>query len=218
MVIIDFILYWLSDNYQWTIGLILQVVIAYHVFYLSKRLSDKAKLEHKDKIKQKSEELKPGREIYLVNIKRYFKDYPSNQEKLFSGYSHIKAEMKATRFDGIELFCGIKEVYRKSDGVLTLNSEQENLTQEKFKVFEVGIIPYEWIKYIDLRGDEHGFVPLFFCYFHGRRYWKMSLERFLPFGYPFKEIVYYRENGVYREGEDPADMKYVFIDELISKK
>jgi len=217
METINIITYWLSENYVWTISLFIQGFIAYHVFFLSKRLSDKAKLEHKERIKQKAEELKFGREVYLVNVKRYFKDYPSNKERVFSGYSHIKAEMKTTRFDGIEFFCGIKKIYRKPDGGLTLNSKSEKTAKEKIKVFEVGVVPYEWIEYVDLRGDEHGFVPLFFCYFKGKRYWKISFKRHLPFGYPYKEIIYYRESDVYHEGSDPVDMKFRFIDEPISK-
>jgi hypothetical protein len=209
---------WLSTNYDWIISLFIEGFIAYHVFFLSKRLSDKAKLEHKEWVKQKAEAPKLGREVYLVNVRRYFNDYPSNKERIFSGYSHIKAEMKTTRFNGIEFFCGIKDVYRKPNGGLTLDSESEKTAQEKIRVFEVGVIPYEWIEHVDLRGDEHGFVPLFFCYFKGRRYWKKSLKRLLPFGYPYKEIIYYRESEVYHEGSDPVDMKYRFIDEPISKK
>ncbi|HAS80555.1 MAG: hypothetical protein UR25_C0001G0161 [Candidatus Nomurabacteria bacterium GW2011_GWE1_32_28] len=218
MEILEKILNWLSENYGLFISLLVQSFIAYHIFFLSKRLSDKAKLEHKERIKKKAEELKLGREVYLVNVKRYFKDYPSNKEKMFSGYSHIKAEIKTTRFDGVEFICGIKEIYRKPDGCLTLNTESKKTAQEKIKVFEVGVIPYEWIEYIDLRGDEHGFVPLFFGYFKGRRYWQKSWKRFLPFGYPYKEIIYYKESGVYHEGSDPVDMKFSFIDEPISNE
>ena len=205
---------WLIENSIGILGIIIGSVIAYHIYFLSKQ----SKLEHTERIKQKAEELKLGREVYLVNVKRYFKDYPSNKERMFSGYSHIKAEMKTTRFDGIEFFCGIKEIYRKPDGCLTLNSKSEKTAKEKIKVFEVGVVPYEWIEYVDLRGDEHGFVPLFFCHFKGKRYWKISLKRHLPFGYPYKEIIYYRESDVYHEGSDPIDMKYRFIDEPISKK
>jgi len=218
MEALNTIINWFSSNYDWVISTFIQAIIALLIFFLSKQLSEKAKLEHKEKIKQKAEELKVGREIYLVNVKRYFKDYPSNKEKIFSGYSHIKAEIKTTRFDGIEFFCGIKEIYRKPDGSLTLNSKSEKTAQEKIKVFEVGVVPYEWIEYVDLRGDEHGFVPLFFCYFKGRRSWKKSLKRLLPFGYPYKEIIYYRESEVYHEGSGPADMKFRFIDEPIFKK
>ena len=196
METISIITNWLLENSIGILGIIIGSVITYHVYFLSKQ----SKLEHKEKIKQKAEELKLGREVYLVNVRRYFKDYPSNKERMFSGYSHIKAEMKTTRFDGIEFFCGIKEIYRKPDGCLTLNSKSEKTAKEKIKVFEVGVVPYEWMEYVDLRGDEHGFVPLFFCHFKGKRYWKISLKRHLPFGYPYKEIIYYRESDVYQIG------------------
>ena len=107
----DTIINWLLLNYGWLISLFIQGFIAYHVFFLSRKLSNRARLEHKEKIKQKAEELlseiyrkKLTGEVYLVNIKRYFKDYPSNKEKRFEGYSEIKAEIKATVFDGIEFF------------------------------------------------------------------------------------------------------------------
>ncbi len=83
---------------------------------------------------------------------------------------------------------------------------------KNIKVFEVGVVPYEWIDYVDLRGDEHGYKPLFFCRFKGKRYWKMSPKRLLPFGYPYKEILYYKESEVYHEDSDPVDMKYQWVD------
>ncbi|PIR84140.1 hypothetical protein COU18_00050 [Candidatus Kaiserbacteria bacterium CG10_big_fil_rev_8_21_14_0_10_51_14] len=205
---------WFPVNYGWAISLLIQSFIAYHVFFLSKRLSYRAKLEHSERIKRNVDEIKLGREIYLVNVKRRFKDYPSNKERLISGYSHIKAEMKVARFDGIEFFCGIKEIYRKPDGKLSLNKKHEQSATEKIKVFEVGVIPYEWIDYIDPRGDEHGYKPLFFCYYRGRRYWKNSLKKYLPFGYPYKEIIYYRESNVYRQ-YDPPDWKFTFVNEEV---
>jgi len=207
---------WFLVNYGWVISLLIQSFIAYHVFFLSKQLSHKARLEHKERIKQKAEELKLGREVYLVNIKRYFKDYPSNKEQIVSGYSHIKAEIKTARFDGIEFFCGVKDIYRKPNGNLTLDKNYEKSASDTIRVFEVGVIPYDWIDYVDLRGDEHGFKPLLFCYFKGKRYWQNSLKRFLPFGYPYKEVIYYRLSDIYHVG-DPPDWKYMFVDEPISK-
>jgi len=219
----DKIISWLSENYGWVISLLIQIFIAYHVFFLSKKLSNRARLEHKEKIKLKAEELlseihrrKLNSKVYLVNVKRYFKDYPSNKEKIFEGYSHIGAEIKSTRFDGVQFFCGIKEVYRKQDGGLTFSNKTETSAQEKFKVFEVGVVPYEWIEYIDLEGDEYAYVPLFYCHYKGKVYWKRSWRRFLPFGYPYKEVIYYRESSVYHEGSDPVDMKYSFLNEPIS--
>lgn len=215
---------WLAINYQWIFGLIIQSFIAYHVFFLSKKISTRARLEHKEKIKKKVDELtaeiqrkKLRRKVYLVNINRYFKDYPANDEKLLSGYSHISAEIKAARFDGVQFFCGIKEACRKQDGTLTFNTADASM-QEKIKVFEVGVVPYNWIEHIDIDGDEHGWIPLFFCHFKGKRYWQKSLKRFLPAGYPYKELVYYRISDTYHDGSDPDDWKYTYINEPISNE
>lgn len=216
------IMIWLSENYGWLTSLFIQVFIAYHVFFLSKKLSNRTRLEHKEKTKQKADELlsKIHREklngtVYLVNINRYFKDYPSNKEKRFEGYSHIKTEIKSTRFDGIEFFSAMPvEIYQKSSGELSFKGES---TEKIFNSFPVSVVPYEWIDHIDLEGDEYGCVPLFYCHFKGKTNWKFW-KRLLFFGYPYKRTVYYRVSKFYQEGNDPVDMKYRLIYEPISKR
>jgi len=212
---------WVSGNYWWPISLLIQIFIAYHVFFLSKRLSSRAKLEHKEKIKQKAEELlteirmkKLRSKVYLVNINRYFNEYPSNEEKRFEGYSHISAEIKATRFDGIEFFEGMPvAIYKKPGGELSFKSDA---SEKFFTAFPVGIVPYEWIEHVDLEGDEYDYSPLFYCHFKGKTNWTFW-KHLLFFGYPYKRIVYYKQSGVYHEGNDPPDMKYSLIHEPISK-
>lgn len=209
----DIITNWLAGNYNWIIGTSITVLL----FVLSRQLSKRDRIEHREIIKRKAEKLKLGQEVYLVNTKRYFKDYPLNKEGLLSGYSHIRAEIKATRFNGVEFFCGIKGALEKPSGVLVFNNESKNDKQEEIKIFEAGLVPYEWIEYIDLRGDEYGYKPLIFCYFKGKRYWKKSLKKFLPSGYPYRKIIYYRKSEVYRNG-DPADMEFCRINKPISIK
>lgn len=212
-------LIWLDENYGGLFSLIIQSFIAYHVYFLSKKLSGTAKLQHKDHIKAISDEHlleinKEGlnSEVYLVNIKRYFKDYPSNTEKRFEGYSHIRAEIKATRFDGIEFFSSPPiQVYKKQNGLLSFNGME---LEKAFNVFPVGIIPYEWIDYVDLRGDEYAYVPLFYCHYNGRTHWKFW-RRLLFFGYPYKKIVYYKLNELYQEDRDPNDLRYWLVSEQI---
>jgi hypothetical protein len=222
MEIINEIKNWIFTNYGWVISLFIQGFIAYHVFFLSKKLSSRARLEHKENIKQKAEKLlseihnkKLNSEVYLVNINRYFKDYPSNKEKIFEDYSHVKAEIKSTRFDGVQFFCSMPvEVYRKADEKLSFKGKAK---EKIFNAFPAGVVPYEWIEHVDLRGDEYGYVPLFYCHFKGKTNWNFW-KRLNFFGYPYKNLDYYRESEVYHEGNDPADMKYRFIDEPISKK
>ena len=222
MELFNTIVSWFSKNYGWLISFLIQGFIAYHIFFLSKRLSNRARLGHKEKIKQKAEDLlseihrkKLNSEVYLVNINRYFKDYPSNKEKRFEGYSHIRAEIKSTRFDGIEFFSSMPvEIYKKPRGEFSFKGKRE---EKVFNAFPVSVVPYEWIEHIDLEGDEYAYVPLFYCYFKGKTNWKFW-KRLKFFGYPYKRTVYYRESEVYNEGNDPPDMKYRLIYESISKK
>ncbi len=215
------ILRWVSENYDWAIVLVVQIFIAYHVFFLTRKLSNRARLEHKEKIRQQVEAMlaeirskQSEGKVHLLNVSRYFRDYPSGREKLFGGYSGISGYLKSLRFDGIEFFGGeILEVYRGSDGRLSFKGQKE---ARVFNAYPVGIVPYEWIEYIDSRGDEYGYLPLFFVHFKGKRYWKKPWKRFFPIGYPYRRIVYYRESERYREGNEPPDMKYMLIDEPIS--
>ncbi len=197
-------------------GILLGSFIAYHIFFLSKKLSNQARLTHKDSIKEKAHDLlakivRNGirRNVYLLNINRYFKDYPSNEEKLGSGYSYIKGEIKSTRYNGIEFFCEMpKQAYYTKGGEVTLKETD----QEAFLIYPVGLIPYEWIDYIDLEGDEYEGTPLFYCKFKGRIYWKSWWRQLIPFGYPYKTLLYYRRSDVYREDSDPADMAWRSVD------
>lgn len=213
---------WMYCNYQWMTEVLLSLVIAYHVHFLSKKLTAKDRLEHKERIKEKADELirkivgeKLRRKVYLVNVNRYFKDYPSNGEKV-SGYSTIAAEVKTTRFDGVEFFCSLaRGVYRREDGKLTFCEAPGRVKQ--FSAFPVGVVPYEWIEFVDLDGDEFDYRPLFFARFKGAVYWR-GWRRYLPFGYPYKKLVYYRINENFREGSDPHDLEWLKIDEAIYEK
>lgn len=213
------ILHWIS-TYDW-LSLIVQVTIAYHVFFLSKTLSARNKLENKETAKRKAEELllqiikeKLNREVVLINISRYFKDYPSTNLETFRGYSYIKSEIKTTRFDGIEFFSSsLVDVYRKEDGSLTFKNAGNRI--KAFTVYPVSVVPYEWIEHIDLDGDEwEGGVPLFYCHFKGQAHW----DRWRTCPFPYKKgILYYKFNENHNEKTDPVDWQYTLIQEPISK-
>ena len=207
---------YLKSNAIEIIGILIGTFIAYHIFFLAKRLYNQARLTHKDAVKENPYDLlakivRDGirRKTYLVNINRYFKDYPSNQEKLGSGYSHIKGEIKTTRYDGIEFFCEMpRQAYITENGEVTLKETD----REAFLVYPVGLVPYEWIEYVDLEGDEYEGVPLFYCKFRGKIYWKSLCRRLIPFGYPYKYLTYYKKSDVYHEGSDPADMEWSYVE------
>lgn len=214
------ILKWVQENYQWLVGTLLSSVITYHVYILSVKVSNKDKLEHKDKIKSKTDLILDDiiknqlrRKAILININKYFKDYPNNSTKN-GGYTYISGEIKTTRFDGVEFFASLpKEVYKKENGEYTFDPGKG--VEQDFVLVPVGIVPYDWIDHIDPDGDEYDGYPIFYVHFNGRVYWSWW-RRLIPFGYPYKRIVYYKIRDSYDEKNDHPDMKYTEFREDIS--
>lgn len=204
---------WIIKNYQWLTEVSVGAFVAYHLYYLSKRVTGREKLEHKERIKVKADELclkiaKEGlrSKVYLVNINRYFTDYPSNSEKI-KGYSIFSSEIKTTRYDGVEFFSSLpKGVYKRPDGQLTFKDLGEG--KKVYTVIPVGVVPYDWIDFVDLEGDEFGYTPIFFVHFKGKVLWSWW-RKFIPFGSPYIKIVYYRRSETYRKGIDPRDMEWI---------
>lgn len=196
---------YILDNLIGIIGIIVGSFIAYHVYFLSKKINLKDKLVHKENIQKAVEPLllniKKGlsSKTELINTKKYIKYYPHNNKLNKNGYTYLRAELKSIRFDGIEFFCKVSELYKDVNGNFTLKNENESVIESK-NVFEVGIIPYEWIEYVDPNGDEFSYRPQFFTSFNG---FKNS---------PYKYIVYYVISDTYKEDGDPIEMKYKKID------
>ena len=117
---------WLLENIVEIVGILVGVFIAYHVYFLSRRIVLKDRLIHRENIRKQIEpllhEISNGnnREVEIVNVKKYTSHYPDNNERNRYGYTYTKGELKALRYDGVEFFCAVREVYRKSDGTLTL--------------------------------------------------------------------------------------------------
>lgn len=197
--------YGLLNNAIGIIGIVVGGFIAYNVYFLSQRLNLKDRLSHKDGIIKRVEPLlqaiNKGRSnaVELINVKRYLKDYPQNNELNRHGYTYTKGELKALRFDGAELFCGVRELYKRPDGSFTLKAE-DGAIRENHNTLEAGVIPYEWIEYVDIRGDEFSYRPQFFVRYKG-------LEKS-----PYKYLSYYVQSDTYHEGSDPMDFKWRRID------
>ena len=192
---------WISNNLVGIIGIIVGGFIAYHVYFLSKKLDLRDRLSHKEQIRKSVDVLLSkiaqgiNRDVELVNSKKYETHYPNNNKLDQDGYTYLKAELKALRFDGVEFFAEMpKSAYQHSGGFLSLSKESED-QQQALLIYPVGVIPYEWIEYIDMRGDEFSYRPQFFTKFKG-------LKKF-----PYKYITYYRKSNVYHKGSDPIDME-----------
>ena len=196
---------WLEQNAVGLLGIGVGGFIGYHVYYLSKRIDLRGKLEHKSYVSQQVEPLLAAmargnaRKIELVNARRYPKHYLGQNEQNRHGYAYLGAELKALRFDGVEFFCEIVGLYQEHDGHLTL-TESPSATRLTSSAFVVGVVPYEWIEFVEPRGDEFSYRPQFFTQFKG-------LEKS-----PYKYLRYYKKSETYEPGNDPADMQWTTIE------
>lgn len=215
------------------LGLI-QIVLTIVIFNLSKKISFKAKLDNRNQIKPRLDEIinniyvKKNRKhsVVLVDADVYEKYYPSN-ENLFGRYSHFKAEMKNTKFDGVEFFWGnIKAYYNQDKGVYYFKSEENT---KEVDVNIIAVIPYDWILDIDLHGDEYNNDTLIYCKFKNKSFWKLKyaikvkyihrnnykrkkywrLERKYD---PFVKQKYYIKNKWFNSSEMHFDTQYSEIE------
>ncbi len=195
---------WILDNLIGIMSIFVGGFIAYHVYFMSKKLDLKDRLSHKDGIRKRVEpilhEIRKGisSKCELINIKKYLTHYPHRNDENRQGYTYFGGELKALRFDGVEFFSGVRELYKTPEDNFSLSKEGNERLH--FNVFEVGIIPYEWIEYVDPRGDEFSYRPQFFAQFKG-------LHKT-----PYKYLAYYIKSDTYREGDDPMDMKWRSIE------
>lgn len=192
---------WLLDNVIGIASILVGGFIAYHVYFLSKRINLKDRLVHKDDVRNRVEPLLTrirkggGSKSELINVKKYLVHYPHSNELNKDGYTYLGAELKALQFDGVEFFCGIRELYKRADGTYTLKNE-DGAVREDGNTFEAGIIPYQWIEYVDGGGDEFSYRPQFFTQFNG-------LDKS-----PYKYLTYYVQSNTYHEDSDPVDLKW----------
>ena len=195
---------WFGLNAVGLLGVVVGGFIAYHVYYLSKRVGLRGKLEHKAYVAQQVEPLLAAiarglaRKVELVNARRYPKHYLGSTERGRHGYAYVGAELKALRFDGVEFFCEVVALYQETGGFLTL--EETPGATPASNAFAVGVIPYEWIEFVEARGDEFSYRPQFFSHFRG------------PKKSPYKYLRYYIKSEAYHEGSDPADMQWSTIE------
>lgn len=201
MNFLETLVQWLIANGVGIVGIFVGGFIAYHVYFLSERLTLKDHLAHKDEVRRRIEQIldaiRKGRnsDVELINVKRYPDSYPHDNKLTRHGYTYLKGELKSLRFDGVELFCAVRELYKTQDGRWSLINSNGS-TRNARNVLEVGLVPYEWIEYVDKTGDEFSYRPQMFVQFKG------------PQQSPYKYLSYYIESDTFYEDSDPMDMKW----------
>lgn len=197
---------YLLDNLIGIIGILTAGFIAYHVYFLSERIKLRDKLSNRDCLKKNINKLiskntdKHTQEVELINVKKYEKFYLNNNDKNKDGYTYLRAAVKNVCYDGVEFFTGLPvETYKKTNGDLSLKQETKD-QKEYLLVHPVGLMPYEWIEYIDMQGDEYSWRPQFFVKFKG-------VKKF-----PYKYVRYYKKSETYHKDSDPLDWQWVEVD------
>lgn len=133
---------WTRGDYLQLMGIIVGIVVAYSIYLLQKRLSDKQKIEHRLDVEAKVgsklydilyKDSNPKVQLYnsrLIGKKRF----AANKRSLLWGYPYHVAELYAANFDGLEFVVGI-----------------EKWGKDKF--YKVGLISYERVLGVRAEGD-----------------------------------------------------------------
>ena len=213
---------WLQCN-DWfvsVIGLIISSIIAYHVWFLSKKITLSTKLDHKVKIQGKVlqllEETYKTKErrnrVYLIDADVYEKYYPSNENR-FGRVSHFLVGLMGYKSTGIEFFTeNTIQVSENTNGEFSREIQKEI---EPITAHVIGLVPYEWIIEIDLNGDDYNTSSLIFCRFKNKSMWKFgNREKGLIYRNwsPFKVEKLYKKNKNFESGVDPYFCEYSEIE------
>lgn len=191
------------------IGLLVSSFIAYNIYFLSKRLTFQDEMAHGAKVRKQVDgllaDIRKGynSKVEFINVKRYKKDYPHNNEENRHGYTYQAAELKGYSFDGVEFINSVQEAYLDADGNVTL---QKTKKKAGFNVLEVGVVPYEWIEYVDPVGDDTAYRPQFFAKFKGK------IGKRGKYRVPYKSFRYCKPSKNYDPKNDPLIMKYVSVE------
>ncbi|EKD86153.1 MAG: hypothetical protein ACD_37C00442G0004 [uncultured bacterium] len=191
---------WFSQNYEWITALLafLAVIVPIIIYRISIRKTEKELLEHREEIQGKLrifelniQNKRYASEVRIIDTKRYPKEYPSGINT--KEFVDLKAEFKECCFDGVEFFMDMPvEAKQREGGSVEI---ARGITDYDFIVLPVGKVPYEWIDFIDLGGDEYHNFPLVHCQFKGKS--KNEYQEKTP----YKEILYYQkqDSGYYKE-------------------
>ncbi|HEY5367418.1 MAG TPA: hypothetical protein VIJ75_00375 [Hanamia sp.] len=170
------------DNIFAFISIIVSSVVAFWIYKLSKQLSAREKYQHELKITEEIRKLGSFQSIILANVKKYH-----TLRTDITNQTYYK--------QGAELYTIVQEY-----GVrVILMPKDANIP--------VGLIPFEWIKYVR-ESDSEDNKPIIVCNFKGKKYFK-------NFKSPFKEINFFYKNPNYKKGIDPD---FLYLTSIKSSK
>lgn len=133
---------WEANEYLQLFGIFMSGAIAFTIYLLQQRLSDKQRVDHRLDIEKKAgQKLSDIRhdghssKIQIYNSKLLdSKQFSENKRSIVWGYPYHGAELYSANFDGLEFVVGIEVI-------------------NNTKHYKVGVIPYEHILGIKPEGD-----------------------------------------------------------------
>lgn len=176
--------YELIDTIINLLGIIIGVIVALYVHKLSQQQKFNERFAKRQLIQKQIDDLLyrirngGSSKVELINLAKYDTHYPTINNKTRHGCTYLGAELKNYYYLGVEFFCGIITAYELSEN--KYSRKQLSKDQKEINLHMTGIVPYEWIESIDLRGDDTTTRPQFYSHFNGK---KKS---------PYSSISYYR--------------------------
>ncbi len=138
------------------IGIAISATIAVLLYILSRKIGLSQSLEHRSNIQtalRKKIHGDENKKVELVNARRFKHDYPDDNDKsLIFGYRYLAGEIKGVYVDGAEFIHEIRHAYQDKANHLSLTKRSS--TDKKTTVFVVGVVPYDWIIFINPEGDD----------------------------------------------------------------
>lgn len=220
-VIYDYIII----NFIWVLTILIQWVIAYHVYYLSKKIWIDERLQHEQTVSSSIRYIRWDsykgidsseffREVLLVNKDNYYTKYPDNEHSIFSAHTHEKVELMGLSFDWVECIMKVEELYETNWGNLSFIKRKWSKPITALKVW---IVEYNNIYHIDQEWDEFSYRPKIFCSYIWDTRWYIKLRRLrlTRLKTPFIRYRYYKKNWLYKPWIDPYHNEYTLINSRI---
>ncbi|MBP6858779.1 MAG: hypothetical protein KBC33_03025 [Candidatus Pacebacteria bacterium] len=166
------------------LGIIIGVIVALYVHKLSQQQKFNERFTKRQSIQKQIDDLLyrisngGSSKVELINLAKYDTHYPKINNKTRHGYTYLGAELKDYYYSGVEFFCEIITAYELSEN--KYSRKQLSKDQKEVNLYMTGIVPYEWVESIDMRGDDTTNRPQFYTHFNGK---KKS---------PYSSISYYR--------------------------
>lgn len=148
-------------------GVVVGSVLSVVLYRLGTAVRFGARMEQRGAYRQAVREMLRGRadlpEVHLINTRRYERDYDGEWGANWRGELVRKAELLDVRHNGVEFVIEVVNTWLDDSGQRTLTPTE----QQSSNALKIGLIPYDFIQFVDSDGNEFSGAPLFYVKFQG---------------------------------------------------